>query len=72
MQVNMHTGLYHVLCWVVGAFDQIQGVLSQEPGEQEQYMDPHYLNGAQDGSGRGRGGHPGRGRGGPPNASGPR
>jgi hypothetical protein len=35
-------------------------------------MDPHYLNGAQDGSGRGRGGHPGRGRGGPPNASGPR
>ncbi|XP_071377826.1 KH domain-containing, RNA-binding, signal transduction-associated protein 1a isoform X3 [Centroberyx affinis] len=38
----------------------------------DQYMDPHFLNGAQDGSGRGRGGPPGRGRGGPHNAAGPR
>uniref|UniRef100_A0A3Q3VP74 KH domain-containing, RNA-binding, signal transduction-associated protein 1 n=1 Tax=Mola mola TaxID=94237 RepID=A0A3Q3VP74_MOLML len=30
------------------------------------YMDPHFLNGSQDGSARGRGGHLGRGRGGPP------
>ncbi|CAL8236638.1 unnamed protein product [Boreogadus saida] len=54
------------------AMDEVKKFLIPEPGEQEQYMDPHYLNGAQDGSGRGRGGHPGRGRGGPPNASGPR
>ena len=42
----------------------------QEPGEHDPYMDPHFLNGSQDGSGRGRGGL-GRGRGGPPGA-GPR
>lgn len=33
------------------------------------YMDPHFLNGSQDGRGRGV---PGRGRGGPPGAGGPR
>ena len=69
--ITMQVGLYLALCWVV-CISLNQGILPQEPGEQEQYMDPHYLNGAQDGSGRGRGGHPGRGRGGPPNASGPR
>ena len=69
--ITMQVGLYLALCWVV-CISLNQGVFPQEPGEQEQYMDPHYLNGAQDGSGRGRGGHPGRGRGGPPNASGPR
>lgn len=35
-------------------------------------MDPHFLNGSQDGSVRGRGGPLGRGRGGPPGAGGPR
>ena len=44
----------------------------KEPGEQDPYMDPHFLNGSQDGSGRGRGGHLGRGRGVPPGAGGPR
>lgn len=44
----------------------------QEPGEHDPYMDPHFLNGSQDGSARGRGGHLGRGRGGPPGAGGPR
>lgn len=53
------------------AMDEVKKFLIPEPGEQEQYMDPHYLNGAQDGSGRGRGG-PGRGRGGPHNVGGPR
>jgi len=53
------------------AMEEVKQFLTPEPGEQEQYMDPHYLNGAQDG-GRGRGGHPGRGRGGPHNAGGPR
>lgn len=42
----------------------------QEPGEHDPYMDPHFLNGSQDVSGRGRG--LGRGRGGPPGAGGPR
>lgn len=45
-------------------------VVLQEPGEHEPYMDPHFLNGSQDVSGRGRG--LGRGRGGPPGAGGPR
>lgn len=43
---------------------------SQEPGEFDPYMDPQFLNGSQDGSGRGRGAL--RGRGGPPGAGGPR
>uniref|UniRef100_A0A3Q0SH95 KH domain-containing, RNA-binding, signal transduction-associated protein 1 n=1 Tax=Amphilophus citrinellus TaxID=61819 RepID=A0A3Q0SH95_AMPCI len=43
-----------------------------EPGEHDPYMDPLFLNGSQDGSGRGRGGHLGRGRGGPSGAGGPR
>ncbi|KAM4625839.1 KH domain-containing, RNA-binding, signal transduction-associated protein 1-like isoform 1-T1 [Polymixia lowei] len=54
------------------AMEEVKKFLIPEPGEQDQYMDPHYLNGAQDGSGRGRGGLPGRGRGGPHNAAGPR
>lgn len=44
---------------------------SQEPGEYDPYLDPQFLNGSQDGSGRGRGAL-GRGRGGPPGAGGPR
>jgi len=52
------------------AMEEVKQFLTPDPSEQEQYMDPHYLNG-QDG-GRGRGGHPGRGRGGPHNAGGPR
>ncbi|XP_060938509.1 KH domain-containing, RNA-binding, signal transduction-associated protein 1a [Limanda limanda] len=52
------------------AMEEVKKFLIPEPGEHEQYMDPHFLNGSQDGS-RGRGGHPGRGRGGPPGA-GPR
>lgn len=44
------------------AMDEVKKFLIPEPGEEEQYMDPHFLNG--DGSGRGRG--MGRGRGGPP------
>uniref|UniRef100_A0A668A931 KH domain-containing, RNA-binding, signal transduction-associated protein 1 n=1 Tax=Myripristis murdjan TaxID=586833 RepID=A0A668A931_9TELE len=54
------------------AMEEVKKFLIPEPGEQEQFMDPHFLNGAQDGSGRGRGGPPGRGRGGPHNAGGPR
>lgn len=47
------------------AMEEVKKFLIPEPGEQDPYMDP-YLNGAQDGSVRGRGGHMGRGRGGPP------
>ncbi|KAM3871458.1 KH domain-containing, RNA-binding, signal transduction-associated protein 1a [Diretmus argenteus] len=54
------------------AMEEVKKFLIPEPGEQDQFMDPHFLNGAQDGSGRGRGGPPGRGRGGPHNAAGPR
>ncbi|XP_056151543.1 KH domain-containing, RNA-binding, signal transduction-associated protein 1a [Lampris incognitus] len=54
------------------AMDEVKKFLIPEPGEQDPYMDPHYLNGAQDGSGRGRGGPPVRGRGGPLGAAGPR
>ncbi|XP_034051086.1 KH domain-containing, RNA-binding, signal transduction-associated protein 1a isoform X2 [Thalassophryne amazonica] len=53
------------------AMDEVKKFLTPEPGEVDPYMDPHYLNGSQDGSGRGRGG-PGRGRGGPPGGPGPR
>ncbi|XP_070776503.1 KH domain-containing, RNA-binding, signal transduction-associated protein 1a [Enoplosus armatus] len=54
------------------AMEEVKKFLIPEPGEHDQYMDPHFLNGSQDGSGRGRGGHLGRGRGGPPGAGGPR
>ncbi|XP_061751492.1 KH domain-containing, RNA-binding, signal transduction-associated protein 1a [Nerophis ophidion] len=47
------------------AMDEVKKFLIPEPGEYDPYMDPHFLNGSQDGSGRGRGGHP-RGRGVPP------
>ncbi|KAM4542901.1 KH domain-containing, RNA-binding, signal transduction-associated protein 1-like [Odontesthes bonariensis] len=53
------------------AMDEVKKFLIPEPGEQDPYMDPHFLNGSQDGSGRGRGGL-GRGRGGPPGSGGPR
>lgn len=53
------------------AMEEVKKFLIPEPGEHDPYMDPHFLNGSQDGSGRGRGGHLGRGRGGPPGA-GPR
>ncbi|KAM9842418.1 KH domain-containing, RNA-binding, signal transduction-associated protein 1a isoform 1-T1 [Aulostomus maculatus] len=53
------------------AMEEVKKFLIPEPGEQDPYMDPHFLNGSQDGSGRGRGGL-GRGRGGPPGAGGPR
>lgn len=46
------------------AMDEVKKFLIPEPGEFDAYMDPHFLNGSQDGSGRGRGGM--RGRGGPP------
>uniref|UniRef100_A0A3P9K140 KH domain-containing, RNA-binding, signal transduction-associated protein 1 n=1 Tax=Oryzias latipes TaxID=8090 RepID=A0A3P9K140_ORYLA len=52
------------------AMDEVKKFLIPEPGEHEPYMDPHFLNGSQDVSGRGRG--LGRGRGGPPGAGGPR
>ncbi|KAM6913195.1 KH domain-containing, RNA-binding, signal transduction-associated protein 1-like [Xenentodon cancila] len=52
------------------AMDEVKKFLIPEPGEHDPYMDPHFLNGSQDGSGRGRGGL--RGRGGPPGAGGPR
>ncbi|KAF7202167.1 KH domain-containing, RNA-binding, signal transduction-associated protein 1a [Nothobranchius furzeri] len=52
------------------AMDEVKKFLIPEPGEHDPYMDPEFLNGSQDGSGRGRGGL-GRGRGGPPGA-GPR
>ncbi|XP_045918902.1 KH domain-containing, RNA-binding, signal transduction-associated protein 1a [Micropterus dolomieu] len=54
------------------AMEEVKKFLIPEPGEHDAYMDPHFLNGSQDGSGRGRGGHLGRGRGGPPGAGGPR
>ncbi|KAM8736313.1 KH domain-containing, RNA-binding, signal transduction-associated protein 1-like isoform 2-T3 [Acanthopagrus schlegelii] len=54
------------------AMEEVKKFLIPEPGEHDPYMDPHFLNGSQDGSGRGRGGHLGRGRGGPPGAGGPR
>ncbi|TNN87139.1 KH domain-containing, RNA-binding, signal transduction-associated protein 1 [Liparis tanakae] len=57
---------------IAHAMEEVKKFLIPEPGEHEQYMDPHFLNGSQDGSGRGRGGHLGRGRGGPPGAGGPR
>ncbi|XP_076017768.1 KH domain-containing, RNA-binding, signal transduction-associated protein 1-like isoform X2 [Genypterus blacodes] len=53
------------------AMEEVKKFLTPEPGEVDPYMDPHFLNGSQDGSGRGRG-HPGRGRGGLPGAGGPR
>ncbi|XP_015245401.1 KH domain-containing, RNA-binding, signal transduction-associated protein 1a [Cyprinodon tularosa] len=53
------------------AMDEVKKFLIPEPGEHDPYMDPQFLNGSQDGSGRGRGGL-GRGRGGPPGAGGPR
>ncbi|XP_024149441.1 KH domain-containing, RNA-binding, signal transduction-associated protein 1a isoform X2 [Oryzias melastigma] len=52
------------------AMDEVKKFLIPEPGEHDPYMDPHFLNGSQDVSGRGRG--LGRGRGGPPGAGGPR
>ncbi|XP_051793162.1 KH domain-containing, RNA-binding, signal transduction-associated protein 1a isoform X2 [Acanthochromis polyacanthus] len=54
------------------AMEEVKKFLIPEPGEHDPYMDPNFLNGSQDGSGRGRGGHLGRGRGGPPGAGGPR
>ncbi|XP_008279656.1 KH domain-containing, RNA-binding, signal transduction-associated protein 1 isoform X1 [Stegastes partitus] len=54
------------------AMEEVKKFLIPEPGEHDPYMDPNFLNGSQDGSGRGRGGHMGRGRGGPPGAGGPR
>uniref|UniRef100_A0A3Q3GSJ0 KH domain-containing, RNA-binding, signal transduction-associated protein 1 n=1 Tax=Labrus bergylta TaxID=56723 RepID=A0A3Q3GSJ0_9LABR len=54
------------------AMEEVKKFLIPEPGEHDPYMDPHFLNGSQDGSGRGRGGQYGRGRGGPPGAGGPR
>ncbi|XP_028294041.1 KH domain-containing, RNA-binding, signal transduction-associated protein 1a [Gouania willdenowi] len=53
------------------AMDEVKKFLIPEPGEHDPYMDPHFLNGSQDGSGRGRGQF-GRGRGGPPGMGGPR
>ncbi|KAL3049029.1 hypothetical protein OYC64_008496 [Pagothenia borchgrevinki] len=53
------------------AMEEVKKFLIPEPGEHDPFMDPHFLNGSQDG-GRGRGGHLGRGRGGPPGAGGPR
>ncbi|XP_068607784.1 KH domain-containing, RNA-binding, signal transduction-associated protein 1a [Brachionichthys hirsutus] len=53
------------------AMEEVKKFLIPEPGEHDPYMDPHFLNGSQDGSGRGRGGHLGRGRGGP-GSGGPR
>ncbi|CAJ1073839.1 KH domain-containing%2C RNA-binding, signal transduction-associated protein 1a [Xyrichtys novacula] len=50
------------------AMEEVKKFLIPEPGEHDPYMDPHFLNGSQDGSGRGRGGQFGRGRGGPPGA----
>ncbi|XP_067099478.1 KH domain-containing, RNA-binding, signal transduction-associated protein 1a [Osmerus mordax] len=50
------------------AMDEVKKFLIPETLEHEQFMDPNYLNGAQDGSGRGRGA-PSRGRGGPPHSS---
>uniref|UniRef100_A0A3B3WPR1 KH domain-containing, RNA-binding, signal transduction-associated protein 1 n=1 Tax=Poecilia mexicana TaxID=48701 RepID=A0A3B3WPR1_9TELE len=43
------------------AMDEVKKFLIPEPGEHDPYMDPQFLNGSQDGSGRGRGGL-GRGR----------
>merc|ERR1719498_790204 len=54
------------------AMEEVKKFLIPEPGEHDPYMDPHFLNGSQDVSGRGRGGQFGRGRGGPPGAGGPR
>ncbi|XP_008324845.1 KH domain-containing, RNA-binding, signal transduction-associated protein 1 [Cynoglossus semilaevis] len=51
------------------AMEEVKKFLIPEPGEYDMYMDPHFLNGSQDGRGRGV---PGRGRGGPPGAGGPR
>ncbi|KAM6960486.1 KH domain-containing, RNA-binding, signal transduction-associated protein 1-like [Aplochiton taeniatus] len=51
------------------AMEEVKKFLVPEPMEQEQFMDPHYLNGGADGSSRGRGGPQGRGRGGPPQNS---
>ncbi|XP_011614545.1 KH domain-containing, RNA-binding, signal transduction-associated protein 1a [Takifugu rubripes] len=48
------------------AMDEVKKFLIPEPCEADPYMDPHFLNGSQDGSVRGRGGLMGRGRGGPP------
>ncbi|XP_037551007.1 KH domain-containing, RNA-binding, signal transduction-associated protein 1a [Nematolebias whitei] len=53
------------------AMDEVKKFLIPEPGEYDPYLDPQFLNGSQDGSGRGRGAL-GRGRGGPPGAGGPR
>lgn len=54
------------------AMEEVKKFLIPEPNEHEPFMDPHFLNGSQDGSVRGRGGPLGRGRGGPPGAGGPR
>jgi len=51
------------------AMDEVKKFLIPETMEHEQFMDQNYLNGAQDGAGRGRGGPPGRARGGPPHNS---
>lgn len=62
--IEVHAPIPESYLRMAHAMDEVKKFLTPEPGEDEQYMDPHYLNGSQDGSGRGRG--MGRGRGGPP------
>ncbi|KAM9354703.1 KH domain-containing, RNA-binding, signal transduction-associated protein 1-like isoform 1-T1 [Pholidichthys leucotaenia] len=52
------------------AMDEVKKFLIPEPGEHDPYMDPNFLNGSQDPSGRGRGGPMGRGRGAGPRGRG--
>ncbi|XP_020775259.1 KH domain-containing, RNA-binding, signal transduction-associated protein 1-like isoform X2 [Boleophthalmus pectinirostris] len=66
--IEVHAPIPEAYLRMAHAMDEVKKFLTPEPGEEEQYMDPHFLNGSQDGSGRGRG--MGRGRGGPPGARG--
>ncbi|CAL9686372.1 unnamed protein product [Knipowitschia caucasica] len=65
--VEVHAPIPEAYLRMAHAMDEVKKFLTPEPGEEE-FMDPHYLNGSQDASGRGRG--MGRGRGGPPGARG--